>query len=341
MQKKYIHLIVGLIIIGFSLFYAFRGVSIAELRNAFKSIHYFYLVPALMLVAISYVLRAMRWRYLVCSVKEVKTTDLFSPLMIGFMGNMLPARAGEFIRAYLLSKKEGISFGSSIATIFIERLFDLIIMLLLLVSVLFFIPDAFGDGGTHRLADKAMIFAQLSFFLCLIIFVFSVFLQYKNDWTMKIVSSCIKPLPEKWGLKIVALVRSFTNGLSIIKDKKGFFATVGLSFLIWATLVLTHYPLYFVFGIESKLPIVTSITVLCLTVAIFITIAPTPGFLGSYHLGCVTALHGIFGVQKAVALSYGIVAWFVVIGFTVFVGAIFAVKENISFVQIAASKQAE
>ncbi len=341
MQKKHIHLIVGLVIIGASLFYAFRGVSISELRNAFSSINYIYLVPALFLVAVSYVLRAMRWRYLVRSIKEVKTRDLFSPLMIGFMGNMLPARAGEFIRAYLLSKKEGISFSASFATIFIERLFDLILLLLLLVGVLYFMPEAFGDGGTHQLADKAMIFAQVSFFLCLFIFVFSAFLQFKNDWTMKIVGHCTKPLPEKWGTKIVEMVISFTEGLKIIKDKKGFLATVVLSVLIWSSFVFTYYPLYFAFGIESQLPALTSITILCLTVAIFITIAPTPGFLGSYHLACVAALHGIFGIQKAVALSYGIVAWLVVMGFTVLVGAVYAIKENISFVQIAARNQAE
>ena len=51
---------------------------------------------------------------------EVNTADLISPLMVGFMGNMLPARAGEFIRAYLMGKREQISFSASFATIFIS-----------------------------------------------------------------------------------------------------------------------------------------------------------------------------------------------------------------------------
>ncbi len=338
MNKKHLHLIIGVVIIGLSLFYAFRGVAIDELRTALKSIHYIYLLPALMIVALSYILRAMRWRYLIRSVKDVKTKDLMSPLMVGFMGNMLPARAGEFIRAYLLSKKESISFSSSFATIFIERLFDLILLLMLLVGTLLFMPDAFNAGEASELADKVKIFGAVSFFLCMFILLFSALLQFKREWAMAIVKICIMPFPKSWGDKIIELINSFAGGLLILRDKRGFVATALLSCFIWATFVLTYYPLYFAFGIEDQLPGVSSIIVLCLTVAIFITIAPTPGFLGSYHLGCVTALHGIFGIQKAVALSYGIVAWLVVMGFTVVVGVMYAVKENISFVQIAANR---
>ena len=122
MRKKYLHLLIGLIIIVLSLMYAFKDVSFQELMSALKSIRHIYLFPAIFLVAMSYLLRAMRWHYLIRSVKKVKTTRLFSPLMVGFMGNMLPARAGEFIRAYLLGKKENVSFSASFATIFVERL---------------------------------------------------------------------------------------------------------------------------------------------------------------------------------------------------------------------------
>lgn len=339
MNNKYSHMIISVIIIGLCLFYAFIGVSLSELRDALKSVRYIYLFPALTLVAFSYFLRAMRWRYLIRSVKNVKTKDLFSPLMVGFMGNMIPARAGEFIRAYLLSKKENISFSASFATIFIERLFDLIILLFLLVAVLLFMPEVLSAGGTYQIADKVKMFAAVSFSLCLFIFLFSALLQFKNDWAMKIVNICITPFPKRWGEKITILVTCFTEGLKILRDKRGFLATIILSFLIWSIFILIYYPLYFAFNIETQLPVLSSITVLCLTVKIFITIAPTPGFLGSYHLACVTVLHGIFGIQKAIALSYGIVAWFVVMGFTIMVGILYAVKENISYAQIEASRQ--
>jgi uncharacterized protein (TIRG00374 family) len=246
MRKKHIHLIIGLIIIVLSLYYAFKDVSIAEVGRALSSIKYVYIIPSLIGVALSYLLRAVRWRYLIASIKEVKTMSLLSPLMVGFMGNMLPARAGEFIRPYLLGKKENISFSSSFATILIERLFDMSIVLLLIFGVLFFQADVFARGDSaanHKLMGYMVKFGWTSFIICMFIFLFSVLLQYKNSWAMKVVDLCIKPLPHAWGEKVIGLVHSFNEGLNIIKDKRGFLATVVLSFMIWGLFVITYYPL--------------------------------------------------------------------------------------------------
>jgi len=341
MNKKHVHLLIGLAIVALSLFYAFRGVTLSDLGNAFLAAHYIYLVPALALVIASYLLRAMRWRYLVRPIKDVKTTRLYAPLMVGFMANMLPARAGEFVRAYLLSRKERISFSASFATIFIERLFDLIIVLLMLVSVLLFMPEVFVSGDAavgNDLIYKVKIFGGVSFLLCLLIFIFSALLQFKKDLALKVVGFFIRPFPQKWGEKIFGVVGSFSEGLQIMRDRSGFFAVISLSAIIWGIFIFTYYPLYLAFNIETGAPLISSLVMLCLTVAVFITVAPTPGFLGSYHAGCVAALHGIFGIQKAVALSYGIVAWLVAMGTTVIIGAVFAVKENISIGDITAGK---
>jgi hypothetical protein len=337
MKRKYLQIIISIFLITLSLFYAFKGVSLKEMGDAFLSVHYLYLIPTILLVAISYLLRAMRWRYLIRSVKDVKTINLFSPLMIGFMGNMLPARAGEFIRAYLLSKKERISFSTSFATVFIERVFDLVLLLFLLAWVLFFMPEVF-TGSNNQLIDKIKYFGEISLLLCLFIFLFSALLQFKNDLAIRIVKFFIKPFPDNWKVKTLQLVNSFSDGLKIIRDKRGFIIAILFSFLIWGTFILTYYPLYIAFDIEDKLPVVSSLIVLCLTVAVFITLMPTPGFLGSYQLACVAALHGIFGIHKSVALSYSIVAWVIGMGFTVIVGALFAIKENISLGEMIVSK---
>jgi len=341
-KKQLLHLFISIIIVVVSLYYVFKSVSFTEFTDALRSMRYIYLLPAIFLVAVGYLVRAIRWRYLIAPIKEVKTVDLFSPLMVGFMGNMLPARAGEVLRAYLLGKKENLSFSASFATIFIERLFDMGFVLFLLFGVLIFESKTFviGDSGeTHQLMGYMVKFGWISFAGCLFIFLFSALLQYKNEWAMKAVELTTKPLPHKWVEKIVKLVNSFTQGLNIIKDKKGFLATVFLSFLLWVIFVLMYYPLYFAFGIEGKLPVISSLIILCVTIAIFITLFPTPGFLGSFQAACVVALHEIFKIPKAVAASYGIVAWLVAMGFVVVVGSIFIIRENISFTEFSVSKQ--
>ncbi len=340
MQKK--HLLIGIIIIILSSYYAFKNVSIVEIGEALLSVHYAYLLPAVFMVFVSYILRAIRWRYLISSVKDVRTSSIFSPLMVGFMANMLPARAGEFIRAYLLGKKENISFSASFATIFIERLFDMLLVLLLLFTVLFFRTEIFlstNSEANHKLIGYMMKFGWVSFIGFIFILIFSVFLQYRNDWAMKVVHIIIKPLPERWGYNLISMVHSFTNGLSIIKDKRGFLMIVLLSLLIWFTFLILYYPLYLAFDIQTRLPVIPSLFVLCLTVVIFITLFPTPGFLGAFQAACVVALHEVFMIPKAIAVSYGIVAWFITMGTTVVIGIIFVLRDNISLKQLVPDRE--
>jgi len=340
MQKK--HLLIGIIIIILSLYYAFKDVSMRELGNTLLSVHYIYLLPAVFLVIISYILRAIRWRYLISSVKDVGVLSIFSPMMVGFMANMLPARAGEFIRAYLLGKKEDIGFSASFATIFIERLFDMLLVLLLLFTVLFFKTEIFSATNieaNHKLIGYMMKFGWISFTGFIFILIFSLLLQYRNEWIMKIVHVIIKPLPEKWGYNLISMVHSFTNGLSVIKDKRGFLLTIFLSLLIWSTFVSIYYPLYLAFDIQGSLPVIPSLLVLCLTVAIFIALFPTPGFLGAFQAACVVALHEVFMIPKTIAASYGIVAWLTMMRTTVLVGTFFVLKDNISLKHVISDEK--
>jgi uncharacterized membrane protein YbhN (UPF0104 family) len=181
-------------------------------------------------------------------------------------------------------------------------------------------------------------FGYTSVILFMGILAFFILLQYRNSWAMNIVNFCIRPFPHKWGDKIVGMVHSFTDGLKILKDVRGFFASLALSCCVWAAMIFAYYPINLAFGLESQLPMVTSIFIVCLTVGIFISVVPTPAFLGSFHLACVVALNEIFGIPEAIAASYGIIAWLVAMGFIIVAGLFFIVKDNISFSELATSK---
>ena len=170
--------------------------------------------------------------------------------MIGLMGNMLPARAGEFIRVYLLSKREGISYSASFATIFIEKIFDLFFVLLLLAWVLFFESSMFPTGGHSTrsgIMEYMVKFGWMSLIMSIIIILFSIFLQYRNQKAVEFIRFITKSLPVTWRNKIQNVVHSFSGGLSILRDKKGFIVSVLLSFLIVIVVILAFYFLYLAF----------------------------------------------------------------------------------------------
>jgi uncharacterized membrane protein YbhN (UPF0104 family) len=74
-------------------------------------------------------------------------------------------------------------------------------------------------------------------------------------------------------------------------------------------------------------------------VAVFITVLPTPGFLGSFQLACVAVLNKLFEIDIDIAASFSIVAWLVLMGFTVAVGVFFAVRDHVSINEISAKSE--
>ena len=84
----------------------------------------FYLVAGVALVYADYILRAVRWKILLRPVCEAKTSDLVAPTMIGFTGLALLGRPGEFIRPYLIARKQNLSMSSQLAVWTVERIFD-------------------------------------------------------------------------------------------------------------------------------------------------------------------------------------------------------------------------
>ena len=142
-MKKTRQLLIGLAIALVALYYTLHNVSLDELVVSFQDIDLIYILPSIGFILLSYVGRAYRWQVLLRPFKQIPVKDIYAPLMIGFMGNILPARAGEFLRAYLLGKKHGITFAGTFSTIIVERLFDLIFLLMLFAWVFVVKVDMF------------------------------------------------------------------------------------------------------------------------------------------------------------------------------------------------------
>src|SRR5881398_2576423 len=83
-----------------------------------------HIASAIGLIYITYVLRALRWKVFLEPVRNSKTTRLVPPTFIGFTGLALLGRPGEFIRPYLIARKEGVSISSQIGVWTVERIFD-------------------------------------------------------------------------------------------------------------------------------------------------------------------------------------------------------------------------
>src|ERR671912_1667224 len=92
---------------------------------------------SLVVTALTYLLRAIRWQYLLAPIGTVRFSTAFRTTVIGFAATaLLPARAGEVLRPYLLARREGLSATAAFATILVERVLDLVAVFLFLLAFL-------------------------------------------------------------------------------------------------------------------------------------------------------------------------------------------------------------
>ena len=234
-------LIIGLSVAALAIFFTLKNVPADELLASLRKGDYIYLFPVALIVLISYTVRVYRWHVLVAHMKPVPVGQLFPPMMIGFLGNMLPMRAGEIFRAYLLKKKTNISFTESLATIMIERMFDILILNILFTWILVFHSDLFNSSTTwFGLAPSNIAFnfgclsgAILCFLLTLIYF-----MVYKTNPFLRVVEKIATPFPVSWWKKCEHLLEMFAQGLAVIKNRKALLKVSLYSWLGWILLTL-------------------------------------------------------------------------------------------------------
>ncbi len=330
-MKKARQLLIGLAMAVGALYYTLRNVSLDELIASFKELQLIYLLPAVVLILLSYIARAYRWQVLLRPFKQIPVKDIYAPLMIGFMGNVLPARAGEFLRAYLVGKKHGITFAGAFSTIIVERLFDMVCLLALFVWVFVVNVDMFDPKLTFSgVSVQTMLegFGKLCLILVVGLLSFMFLLAYKETQVKSVIGWLIKPLPDKWQEKVLFMVGEFALGCKIIKDPSALVQIIFWSLVLWLLFVATYYPFYYAFDLQDKS--LDSVLLLTVMVCVLITILPTPAFLGSFNAGVLIALHEIMGEAEVKAVSFGMVAW--AASFIVLIGGgvFFILKDHMS-----------
>lgn len=283
------------------LYLLFRKIDFDKMAAAFKAMDYRYLAPALLLTFVSYYLRAVRWKFLLEPVQPTRLANLFPSTLIGYMANnLLPARLGELVRAYSLGKKEGIDTSAVFASLVVDRLCDGFTILLVLVTAFFTVHLPSGMEGVQQ-ALVAGGWATFGLYLAVMAFLF--LLRKKTAWTLGLAARILTPFSPSLAEKSAGLLSSFISGIRFPVTAAGAAGTVASSLLVWATAIWPVDLLLRSFGVV--LPPTASMFIMVFLV-FAVMIPASPGFVGTHHIACVTALSA-FGVVGERALSIAIV----------------------------------
>ncbi|UFS69703.1 flippase-like domain-containing protein [Geomonas sp. RF6] len=288
----------GIAISGFFLFLLGRQIEPGKLVAAFRQMDYRFLLPALLLTMVSYFFRALRWKYLLLPIKKTRLSNLFPSTLIGYMANnLLPARLGEFVRAYSLAQKEELKTSAVFGTLVVDRLWDGFTMLLVLLVTFFTVrlpagkehmQEGLATGGYITLAVYLTALAILAV------------LKKKPALAVRTLSAIP---PAKLGKKLAHLAESFIQGLQLSTSPREIATIFALSLLVWGTAI---WPLDFLLAsFDLHFPLTVSMFIMVFLV--FAVMVPSsPGFVGTYHYACVSAL-AAFDVAPERALSVAIV----------------------------------
>lgn len=291
MKKKFLF---GMLVSLVFLYLAFRKVDYTELWQALKGANYWFIIPNVFLQIFSMWLRAIRWKYMVNPIKKLGLGRLFSSVMIGFMANnVLPARLGEFVRAYSLGTKENISKSASFATIVVERVFDGFSILFILWATLFLFPfPEWVKKGSN-----------LFLLMNLGILFFLILLEVKTDSTLKFFQFFLKVLPHKLRMKAEEILLKFISGLKVFRDVSSLVWILAWSILIWVVTGISNYFIFLAFGLH---PPIQASFILLVIVCLGVMLPASPGFVGTFQFFSIVAL-STFGYDKNVALPFSIV----------------------------------
>lgn len=263
------------------------------LLEALAGANYWMLLPSSILVVISLFLRTWRWQWLLRALGRVPFGPAFRATNIGIGANMvLPARAGEFLRAYVIGRSTGVSKAGAFATLVVERIFDGLTILLSLVAVVLLV-------GVQSSVLKRIGMLGGLFYLGALAGV-CVF-YFRQTWFTTIVE---RLLPERWATPISDLLQAFANGLAVLRDGRQLLLVSLQSLLIWFVIALSFYPVLLAFDFGAPVPLFMPFLLLPL-VALGLTIPGAPGGVGILQYMSVLALQlGFAAVDAGLATDF-------------------------------------
>lgn len=310
--------------------------------------HKFYLVAGIALVYLDYFLRAVRWKILLRPVSpQTKSADLVAPTMIGFTGLALLGRPGEFIRPFLIARKESLSMSSQLAVWTVERIFDTGAFALIMAINILWSRDTLRElPGFAHAPTRTFLGLHFTSFTIFELFALGLlagvglvallaFRVRKNPArASRIFTRVFGLISPKLGRAAGKRVHAFGEGLNTVKDLTSFLQLSGLSVLIWLIIGFAYMAVTHAYSIH-RLSQMTLSSVFLLTAASVVGgVLQLPVVGGGSQLATIGMLRGVFNLSPELATSCGIMLWLTTFMSVIPAGLALARSEHVSLTRI-------
>ncbi len=261
---------------------------------------------AVALLVGTYFVRVLRWRALLADIANPPLSALFRATMIGFSALFVMGRAAEIIvRPAVLSVKERIPLSASYATVMIERVFDMaMVVLFFAVNLVFFEEprdlEAQRQFGWIKITGIILLLTAAAGIYGLWAF------HAHREGALRYLERKLARLPKNIARALLDLLKHISEGLSVLHNARELTVTVSYTVLLWLMVAAAHLLVVRAFGIGYEIVPFTG-AVFVMGVSMLGSVVPTPGgATGPFHIATATALM-FLGVDQSHAASVAII----------------------------------
>lgn len=272
-----------------------------DCKEAMQSARYLLLFPVFLIILLSHISRAIRWRILMAPMGyRPGLLNTFCAVMIGYLANLAFPRLGEVLKCTILGKYEKVPPDKLIGTILVERAVDVVSLAIVFVIALISQADVIGAYAQQTINEKFLSGAKGSLlikFFVLIAIIIVIWLGFKLLFKKFGHTAIIN--------KIKNVITGIGIGLSTIKMLSNKRTFIFHSILIWACYAAGTYIGFFAIKETSGLPFAAAFPVLAFA---SIGMILTPGGIGAYPLFIMQVM-ALYNIEEGYGFANGTLQW--------------------------------
>ncbi len=297
--------------------------------TTFYRVNWIWLAISISLMLLTYLGRALRWEVMLRPLgRKLSLRTLLYDTVIGFTAVVLLGRPGEVVRPYLISVSAAVPFSSQMAAWLLERILDLLVVVLLFGFGLTHIPahtQTLGPGLRWILGAGG----YLVFFIGAACVVFLILFRNFSAPIRRRLLSGLTFLPAKHYERADQMLAAFSQGMESTRDPLFLALLLAYTAIEWIIIVGSYYTLFRSFPATSKFEI-TDVVIFFGFVA-FGSIVQIPGIGGGIQVASIVVLTEIYGLPLEAASGLAIFIWIITFVVIVPFGLLCAFHEGINW----------
>ncbi len=324
-MKRWQIVLIGLLISAAFLYASLRQADPARIIEAYRTARWGFVALSFAMVVGTVYLRALRWSVL--TQGRLSVGDSFWLFNIGFLfNNVLPARLGEFARAMLAGRRPQMHFTSALSSIVVERLFDLVSVVVLLGIVLLGLPlpgwatTAGAAIGVGSVAAIVVLAAAARW----------------PEWALNLGSRILAIIPRISQEQARGFLAPFVDGLGGVSDPRTFALGLMLSVVAWLGSGVATWVMMLAFW--SSVPLIVGMMAVA-AAGLGIAVPAAPSGVGPFEAAVIGVLSAI-GYDANISRSFAFALHGANFLMTSVLGVIGLMREGISFQEVASEARA-